>query len=391
VLGIYTGNTLATLTPQPPGGGNPVGVRVQRGVQYQIALDGPYGQYAEFQLTLTYTPPPPNDDFDHAFVIPEFPATIQGTNGFSSMEPGEPQHHFADYLGGYSIWWTWTAPFTGIVTASVRVPFLQVFDVLGVYTGNSVSTLTTITNRTTDATWPAQEGVTYHIAVDGGYSPFILRLLAPPANDDFAQRAQLTGESNSITAYNLGATREAGEPRLSNTDPGGRSVWWSWTAPADGDVRMFVTGNYLEYGELLPMIGVYTGNTLANLAVVASNLYSSQLRFIVRAGVTYQLQIDGSFGRSGEVHLFLRLLPPAPPLRMDLSNLRRLPGGQVQFPILGRADDIVAIEISSDLRTWHELGQRQLSDSPLLFIDTSVPIQPRRFYRLRNLSSERGY
>jgi hypothetical protein len=76
---------------------------------------------------------------------------------------------------------------------------------------------------------------------------------------------------------------------------------------------------------------------------------------------------------------------------MDLSNLRRLPGGQVQFPILGRADDIVAIEISSDLRTWHELTQRQLPENPLLFIDSSVPIQPRRFYRLRNLSSERGY
>ena len=387
LLAIYEGDTLANLSARAGNQYGTVYVRVRAGVSYAIALDGGFGQYGDFQLTFTHIAPPPNDDFDHAFLITGFPAVVEGTNGVSSVEPGEPEHHFPG-MGGYSIWWNWTAPSTRVVTASIRVPGGLGWDAIGVYTGDSVSALTTITNRVIDATWLAHEGVTYHIAVDGTYSPFVIRLVGPPANDDFTGRTVLTGETNMTVGTNLGATVEPGEPSLSQYDPGGRSVWWSWTAPGDGHVKLFALGNYSEYGELMPMIGIYTGDSLASLVSVARSLYTSEVRFPVRSGVTYQIQVDGSFGRSGEVSVYLRFVPPGPPLAIDRLNLRREPTGRMRIPVLGTPDDLVSLEFSRDLHTWQELSRTELTTEPWTYFDFPPPSEPRRFYRVRNLSAE---
>src|SRR6266567_9506169 len=58
---------------------------------------------------------------------------------------------------------------------------------------------------------------------------------AGPANDNFSNRITLTGTNVAITGSNVGATREMGEPAHAG-NPGGQSVWWSWTAPTNGEV-----------------------------------------------------------------------------------------------------------------------------------------------------------
>ena len=63
-----------------------------------------------------------------------------------------------------------------------------------------------------------------------------------PLNDDFAGRTVLTGASISLSASNKGATKEPGEPDHAG-GTGGSSVWWTWTAPANGEVRITTDGS----------------------------------------------------------------------------------------------------------------------------------------------------
>src|SRR5205085_1387523 len=48
------------------------------------------------------------------------------------------------------------------------------------------------------------------------------------SNDDFANRAPISGSSLSITGTNVGATKQSGEP-IHAGNAGGASVWWTWT------------------------------------------------------------------------------------------------------------------------------------------------------------------
>jgi hypothetical protein len=50
-------------------------------------------------------------------------------------------------------------------------------------------------------------------------------------NDDFAERTLLSGSLVEVTGSNLEATKEPGEPDHAGKI-GGRSVWWTWQAPA---------------------------------------------------------------------------------------------------------------------------------------------------------------
>ena len=50
-------------------------------------------------------------------------------------------------------------------------------------------------------------------------------LVAPPANDFFANAQMLSGTSNTVSGSNLNATKEIGEPNIEG-NAGGASVWW---------------------------------------------------------------------------------------------------------------------------------------------------------------------
>src|SRR5215471_10852318 len=84
---------------------------------------------------------------------------------------------------------------------------------------------------------------------------------AIPDNDSFATRITLYGTNVSTSGSNVGATKEPGEP-----DPnfsGGKSVWWTWTAPADGYLTATTAGSSFD-----TTLAFYIGNTLTNLTLV---------------------------------------------------------------------------------------------------------------------------
>src|SRR5439155_10714369 len=61
-------------------------------------------------------------------------------------------------------------------------------------------------------------------------------------NDLFANRTTITGPSITLTASNVGATKEAGEPNHGG-NAGGKSVWWTWTAATSGTVTIDTLGS----------------------------------------------------------------------------------------------------------------------------------------------------
>src|SRR5215203_3053133 len=84
---------------------------------------------------------------------------------------------------------------------------------------------------------------------------FVAAALAQPANDNFANRFQLSGllvETNGTTA---GATFETGEPTIVFAD-GRTTAWYEWTAPATVTTTFRAGGN--GYRALL---GVYLGSS----------------------------------------------------------------------------------------------------------------------------------
>jgi Ca2+-binding RTX toxin-like protein len=116
--------------------------------------------------------PPANDSFAGAQVANTGDTNpTHGSNIEATKEPGEPDH--AGDFGGASVWYTWTAPFSG--TATIDTCDTAFDTLLGVYTGGSVSALTEV-GRSDDGCvagpgsfveLEATAGTVYRIAVDG--------------------------------------------------------------------------------------------------------------------------------------------------------------------------------------------------------------------------------
>src|SRR6185437_13495083 len=125
--------------------------------------------------------------------------------------------------------------------------------------------------------------------------------------DNFASALTLTGVSATATASNAGATKEANEPNHAN-NPGGASLWWTWTAPADGALTLDTHGSSFN-----TLLAVYTGSALATLTPVAYNdddpagRSASKVSFAVTAGAVYWIAVDGFAGATGNISLNLNL------------------------------------------------------------------------------------
>ena len=327
-LGVYTGASVGALSlvaQDDDNGGNltsSVSFTATAGVIYQLAVDGYSGSSGAIVLHVG-PPPPNNDNFSARRQLVGLPTTDTGNNVSASKEASEPNH--AGYPGGNSVWWAWTAPVTGGVAIDT---IGSTFDTtLGVYTGASVSGLTLVAqddqgggNNTSKVIFLATAGVTYQIAVDGYFGAtgaIVLNISGSslPTNDNFSARRQLVGLPTTDTGNNIGASKEAFEPNHAG-NPGGHSVWWTWTAPATGGVAIDTIGSTFD-----TTLGVYTGVSVGALTLVAQNDDSggnntSKVIFLATAGVTYQIAVDGYSGATGAVVLNITVanLPPSAPV-----------------------------------------------------------------------------
>ena len=130
-----------------------------------------------------------------------------------------------------------------------------------------------------------------------------------PINDNFASATPIAVTPFVVTGCNVDATKETGEPDIAG-NPGGKSVWWSWTAPSSGAVFLTTSGSTFN-----TLLGVYTGASVSQLAAVATSDQSS-LTFNAVGGTLYYFTVDGVNGASGSIILSLGY----PPSNDDFAN-----------------------------------------------------------------------
>jgi sulfatase modifying factor 1 len=199
-----------------------------------------------------------NNNFANRTVLGSAGGTVSGSNVGATKETGEPNH--AGRIGGKSVWWTWTPAVSG--TAVISTEGSSFDTVLAVYTGTSVSALTTEasddnsgTGPTSLVTFSVTAGTAYQIAVDGsaGSSGNISLTISPPIV---------------ATTYTL---------ELSPSPGAGGTVSGAGTY-AEGSSRTvratassgYTFTNWTENGAVVSSLANYTFSLNANRTLVAS-------------------------------------------------------------------------------------------------------------------------
>lgn len=161
-----------------------------------------------------------------------------------------------------------------------------------------------------------------------------LHYLVPrPVNDDFGDALMLSGTEGTSAGTNSLASLQPGEPRHAG-NPGGRSLWWRWQAPADGSLLVSTEGSSFD-----TLLAVYTGNLVNALTLVAANDDAfeasgfSKVQHAVRAQTWYYLAVDGYNAATGTVQLAYAFTPG----KVYTVNLDHGPGGTT-VPPAGRID-----------------------------------------------------
>ena len=84
---------------------------------------------------------------------------------------------------------------------------------------------------------------------------------AQPANNNFVDAWLIDGAAGTTNGSNVGATSESGEPNIFGVGAG-ESVWYTWTAPADGSYTFSTAGSDFD-----SLVGIYTGTAVDALTL----------------------------------------------------------------------------------------------------------------------------
>jgi len=214
--------------------------------------------------------------------------------------------------------------------------------------------------------------------------PAPLVVVKPSAlpHDTFELRKPLSGASAIDRAANRIASRQAGEPSHAGR-PGGKSIWWTWTASVTGPVTLNTQGSDVD-----TLLAVYRGQSLGELQPVAANDdddsglagSSSRVTFQARAGETFAIAVDAFGGELGNYVISLSSSePPGPPLAIELS------GRSIVLSWTGPEAELV-LEYSDSLSgsPWIPVSQPSIASENGRLMKL-VLSGSNRFYRLRKV------
>ena len=311
-LTFYVGNALDSLIPVMRGNNYTSGFKmalpVEGGRTYQIVCNADNGNHdgqMGFNLHFTRTALPPpvlgRDNFVDRAPLKGSEAMAVANNEQTTLETDELTHTPGEQ-NLHTVWWTWTAPATGKVTIDTLklgvTPTALTF-----YQGDALADLVPVVrtrglNEGDKMVLPVASGQTYQIVSNGGSGQvgfnlhFTPNALPPPVvgRDNFADRAVLKGAEAMAVANNEQASIETDEPDHTPGQKDARTVWWTWTAPAKGQVVIDTLKSVS--GTQSTALAVYTGDALAGLTSVTQKSAPTldyALAFPVKAGAAYQI------------------------------------------------------------------------------------------------------
>jgi hypothetical protein len=331
---------------------------------------------ANLSWTASAPPPPPepapaNDNFFGAQSISGASGSVDGSNVGATQQWDEPYNPVG---GGHSVWFVWTAPYNGSITFSAAATAFA--PTVAVYLGDSTDRVVLLASGVGSATFKATQGSSYRVAVDGsagGTGAFTLSWAyeptGAPANDYFGDAQSLEGQSGSVNGSNVAATVEFGEPDHSGTstsNDGGHSVWYRWTAPADGTAIFTTEGSAFD-----TVMRAYSGSSVDALFGQGAYLPDvnpwttwSRVLLNVRAGDVYSIAIDGANGATGDFMLGWRMTTTSSDTQLPTVQMwSPEPSATVSGTITFKSDafDDTAID-----RVEYEIGPNGSGDSYLV-------------------------
>ena len=309
---------------------------------------------------------PDNDDIADATPITSASGSLSATSVDATDEAGEP-----DVIGSNSVWWRWTPPSSG--TAVVDTIDSGYDTTLAAFDSDLEL------RDSNDDTHGLQSEVSFSVTAGNDYlvrvagyggatGPISLSwsvTTSSTSNDDFAGRIALEGDSGTTTASSSGATDESWEDELfPGSSDGQRSLWWSWTPPLPGVVRVDTFGSGFD-----TTLAVVTGAPASGVDVVGSNDDAEGLQSAVTwtaaAGVEYSIRVAGYGGDTGAATLNWQSVapcePPDPPAApspedgaTDVGTSARLDWSQLQSIV----DEVIYGD--DDRRDVYELTDPQV-------------------------------
>ena len=307
-LAAYTGSSVSSLTTlacndDVGSAQSRITFVAQAGVTYYLQAGGFFGGSGRLVLNVDGGPPPANDDFVNAEVVPALPLAASANTRFASTETGEPSPSCVFNIQS-TVWYSFTPPEDVLLLVDTGGSnFAAVF---GVWTEGPINLVEAACSPFPGAAVPFQAvaGETYlfqiggqPFAVSSGDLVFSLEVGVPPPNDDFADATVVGSLPFSDEVSNVIAAVEPGEPTPSCL--GGErvaTVWYSFTPASDTLLVADTIGSEAS----AVFFAVYQGESLDGLTQVACARPSFPAAITTLAatgGETYFFQVGGeSFG-----------------------------------------------------------------------------------------------
>jgi len=267
------------------------------GTTYYFAVNGEYREQGTGILTLSTAQPPPNDKFADATALSGNVEGVAFSNVDASREPFDYGPNDAK-----SIWYTWTAPSTGLykirataASGTWFTPVARAFTIADPHYLRQISGDPILLGNASVSQFEASEGETYWLQIDGldsqmGTGTFGIRLISPPDNDLLENARELPSQAPlTFSGTTEDSSLERGETGYSSYTTG--SVWFHWTPPVSGTYAITHSTRNL----LGPITMVYTGTSIGSLVSAkspGSSHHPEKFVFDGIAGVSYLFNVQ---------------------------------------------------------------------------------------------------
>ncbi|MCI0747832.1 MAG: immunoglobulin domain-containing protein [Verrucomicrobia subdivision 3 bacterium] len=130
-----------------------------------------------------------------------------------------------------------------------------------------------------------------------------------PTNDNFAASYAISGAQGSTNGTTIRATRESGETNHAG-NANTPSVWYTWTAPGNGNVAFELTNTFFAGSQAA--LAIYTGSSVSSLTLVTNRAAPApNVTFNASSGTAYRVAVIG-YNNSAANFTFKWIQPTAP-------------------------------------------------------------------------------